>query len=132
MRVLFLTRGLLRKSKQDENSEFSKGIELIYSQLNQFLEDEGIIKINTHGKFDPRLHEVIITEESDKENGTILQEFQKGYMLNDRVLRPAKVKIVKNKITNEVKNQDKIKDEYTDANMDSKIESDNKEIRGGR
>jgi molecular chaperone GrpE len=87
---------LLHRSTEEKESDFSKGMELIYSQFLQTLEDEGITKICSAGKFDPRLHEAVLAEESEKEDGTILQELQKGYVLSDRVLRPAKVKIAKN------------------------------------
>jgi molecular chaperone GrpE len=84
----------LSHKKQDD--EFSKGIELIYAQFTQVLEDEGVKRILSSGKFDPKLHEVLMTEESPKEEGVILEELQKGYMLGGRVLRHAKVKIAKN------------------------------------
>jgi molecular chaperone GrpE len=78
------------------DDEFSKGMELIYSQFTQILEDEGVKRILSSGKFNPKLHEVLITEESQKEEGVILEEIQKGYMLGGKVLRHAKVKISKN------------------------------------
>lgn len=83
--------------KNTENKEeFIKGVELIYSQLFQTLEDLGLRKIQTNGcKFDPYKHEVLITKESNKEDGVILEELQKGYMLDDKVIRHTKVKIAK-------------------------------------
>lgn len=82
------------------DDEFSKGIELIYAQFIQILEDEGVRKILSSGKFDPKLHEILMTEESSKEEGVILEEFQKGYTLGGKVLRHAKVKISKNQKKN--------------------------------
>ena len=83
--------------KNTENKEeFIKGVELIYSQLFQTLEDLGLRKIQTNEcKFDPYKHEVLITKESNKEDGVILEELQKGYMLDDKVIRHTKVKISK-------------------------------------
>jgi molecular chaperone GrpE len=78
--------------------EFKKGIELIYSQFFQILEDLGVRPIDCNGKFDPYKHEVLLSQESDKEEGLILEELQKGYMLEDCVLRHSKVKVVKKKI----------------------------------
>jgi molecular chaperone GrpE len=75
--------------------EFIKGIELIYSQLYSMLEKEGLSIIDTKGKLDPTLHEVLLKEESDKDEDTILEELQKGYFLNGKVLRHSKVKVSK-------------------------------------
>jgi len=71
-----------------------KGINMIYSELYSILEDEGLKKIKAEGKFDPRIHETLILEEGEK-NEMIIEEFQKGYTLNDKVIRPSKVKITK-------------------------------------
>ncbi|MBT3407815.1 nucleotide exchange factor GrpE [Candidatus Woesearchaeota archaeon] len=79
-----------------ENDEFTKGVELIYAQFFTTLEKIGLKKIDTKDKmFDPNYHEVLMNEESDKEKDIILEEFQIGYMLGDKVLRPSKVKIAK-------------------------------------
>ena len=80
-----------------EKSEFTQGMEMIYAQLLEVLEQEGVQRIPAVGKFNPELHEVIMVEESDGENGLILQELQRGYTLNDRILRSSKVKISKKK-----------------------------------
>jgi molecular chaperone GrpE len=84
----------LSHKKQDD--DFSRGIELIHAQLIQVLEDEGVRRILSNGKFDPKLHEVLMTENSQKEEGVILDEIQKGYFLGNKILRHAKVKIAKN------------------------------------
>ena len=83
----------LKNSKDKE--EFKKGVELIYSQLFQTLEDMGLRPIESNGKFDPYKHEVLLTEKSDKDDGAILEELQKGYILEDTVIRHSKVKIAK-------------------------------------
>lgn len=78
----------------NEPQKFINGMKLIYAQLHSALEAEGLRPIKTDGeKFDPYKHEVLMKEESDKPEGTVLEEFQKGYMLNDKVLRFSKVKI---------------------------------------
>ena len=78
----------------NEPQKFINGMKLIYAQLHSALEAEGLRLIKTDGeKFDPYKHEVLMKEESDKPEGTILEEFQKGYMLNDKVLRFSKVKV---------------------------------------
>jgi len=77
--------------KNTENKKsFIKGIELVYSQFFSILEKEGLKKIKAKGKFDPELHEALIKE---GEGDFILEELQAGYMLNDKVIRPSKVKI---------------------------------------
>ena len=84
-----------------KSQEFVKGVELIYSQLWETLEKEGLTKINAlNQKFDPYLHEALMQESSDKEDGTILEELQKGYKFKDAVLRHTKVKISKNEDKN--------------------------------
>jgi len=82
------------KSTKD-NEKFIKGVELIFSQLYSLLEKEGIKPIKAEGRLDPNLHEVLMKEKSDKEEDTILEELQKGYMLNEKVIRHSKVKVAK-------------------------------------
>ena len=77
-----------------DREKFVDGMKMIYAQLYSALEAEGLRPIKASGEqFDPYKHEVLLKEESDKPEGTILEEFQKGYMLNDKVLRFSKVKI---------------------------------------
>jgi molecular chaperone GrpE len=78
-----------------ESKEFIKGMELIYSSFSLILEENGLKKINTEGKFNPYKHEVLLTEESEEEPETILQELQSGFALNGEVIRSAKVKVSK-------------------------------------
>ncbi len=79
-----------------ESNEFVKGMELIYSQLLDVLKKQGLTPIDTfETKFNPHVHECMMQEESEKESGIILEEFQKGYMLNGVVIRPSKVKVAK-------------------------------------
>ena len=81
------------KSTKD-NEKFVKGMEMVYAQFVSTLQSEGLKPIEVVGKkFDPYLHEVMLKERSDKDEGIVLEELQKGYMLNDRVLRHSKVKI---------------------------------------
>ena len=81
------------KSTSD-GEKFTEGMKMIYAQLYSMLEALGLKPIKAAGeKFDPYRHEVLMKEESDKPEDTILEEFQKGYMLNDRVLRHSKVKV---------------------------------------
>ncbi|MCK4650310.1 nucleotide exchange factor GrpE [Candidatus Pacearchaeota archaeon] len=72
----------------------NKGIKMIYSELYTILQKEGLEPIKTEGKFDPRIHEALIQEEGE-EDGKITEELQKGYKLNDKLIRASKVKITK-------------------------------------
>ncbi len=80
----------------NNQEEFIKGMELIYSQFFSVLRDEGLEPITTKDKkFDPYLHEVMLTEKSDQPEESIIEELQKGYKLKGEVLRHSKVKIAK-------------------------------------
>jgi len=77
-----------------DKEKFVEGVKIIYAQLYSVLEAEGLKPIKATGeKFDPYKHEVLMKQESEKPEGTVLEEFQKGYMLNDKVLRFSKVKV---------------------------------------
>ncbi len=80
-----------------ENKD-KEGIMLIYKKLSKILHDNGLKQIEALGKkFDPNFHEAIVKEKSDKEEGIILEEIQKGYILNSKVIRYSKVKVAENK-----------------------------------
>lgn len=74
------------------------GVELTLKQLGSVFEKFKVIEIEPAGqKFDPHQHQAISAVESEAEPNTVLQVFQKGYMLNDRVMRPAMVSVAKAK-----------------------------------
>jgi molecular chaperone GrpE len=83
---------------QGQASEFRTGIELIYKQLQDVLQKAGVRRLDAKGKqFDPRLHEAIeMVETEDVPDDEVLEELQSGYMLKDRLLRPAMVRVAKN------------------------------------
>lgn len=80
--------------KKDDNV---KGLLMPKSQLQDFLKSQGLEEIKSIGeKFDPNFHEIVEgVEMKDKESGIIIEEIQKGYTINGRLLRPAKIKISK-------------------------------------
>ncbi len=80
-----------------KNEENVKGILQVKIQLQDFLKNQGLEEIKTVGeKFDPNLHETVgEVEIKDKESGIIIEEIQKGYKINGRLLRPAKIKVSK-------------------------------------
>ena len=84
----------LKNNNAGDKEKFLEGIKIIYAQFHSMLEAEGLRPIKSVGeKFDPYRHEVLMKEGSDKPDDAILEEFQKGYMLNDKVLRHSKVKV---------------------------------------
>jgi molecular chaperone GrpE len=92
-----LSRALNHEPDQQEN--FKQGIELIAAKLDELLKRRGLKEIEALGKqFDPNYHEAVLQVESDDvDDGTIVEEVQKGYLLNDRVLRPARVVVASRK-----------------------------------
>jgi len=81
---------------QASSKSFREGIEMIYKQYQDLLKKQGVEPVEIEEKkFDPRLHQAFMTEESeDVEEPEITEELQKGYTLHDRLLRPALVKVV--------------------------------------
>ena len=74
----------------------SDGIELIQKQINEFLNRQGVQSIEALDQpFDHNLHHAVLSEDSDKGEGIVLEELQKGYTLNDKILRPSMVKVSK-------------------------------------
>lgn len=74
------------------------GVELTLKQLSSVFEKFKVVEINPAGqKFDPHMHQAINAVESDAEPNTVLQVFQKGYRLNERIMRPAMVSVAKAK-----------------------------------
>lgn len=88
-------RGLGVAKDAAKPREILRGMEMIFAELKGVLEKNGLAGIETSGKpLDPHLHEVIgYVESPDSPDATVIEEVQKGYMLHERVLRPAKVKI---------------------------------------
>lgn len=74
-----------------------KGVEMIWKDMKDFLEKKGLKEIDAKGKlFNPHEHEAMMQEENnDHPEDHVIEEFQKGYTLNGRVIRPSKVKVAK-------------------------------------
>ena len=90
----------LQNTDSAENVDvFVKGIQIIYDQMLDILKSHGVERIKAPGeKFDPALHEAMMQKtEPEKDDNIVLEEFQKGYKLNGRVIRPSKV--IVNKLT---------------------------------
>ena len=92
-----LERALKDRPREGDGAAWANGIELIYNKLVSILESEGVTPIEVEGQFfDPNLHEAISADESDQhESGEIIETLQQGYMLGERVLRPAVVRVAR-------------------------------------
>jgi molecular chaperone GrpE len=87
-------RALDHARPADLESDFGQGVAIIAKQIAELWKRYGLIPIDTSGAFDPNLHEAVATEETDAvPPNTILETLQKGYFLNDRLIRPAFVKV---------------------------------------
>lgn len=89
-------RGLDAVSEEEKESAFVKGIEAVYKQFGTALEEIGVVPIEAVGKeFDPNLHNAVMHDEDDSMEANIIsEEFQKGYMYKDSVVRHSMVKVV--------------------------------------
>lgn len=86
------------KTEVDESSKgFYDGVKMVYEQLLEALKTQGVEQMDVLNKpFDPNLHHAVMQDENDSvESNIITEEFQKGYMIKDKVLRPAMVKVNK-------------------------------------
>ncbi|MHC5083608.1 MAG: nucleotide exchange factor GrpE [Planctomycetota bacterium] len=91
-----------------------KGIQMVFDHMLDALKTHGVQRIEALGQpFDPNLHEAMMQRsEPDKEDGTVVEVYQAGYMMNDQVLRPCKVIV------------NKIQDETTESAADDEKQSE--------
>jgi molecular chaperone GrpE len=81
----------LEAAEKHEEVKLEEGVRLVHRQLAELLRKEGLAEIETDGKFDPHVHEALLTQPSEAPEGSVIDVVQKGYKLGDRVLRPARV-----------------------------------------
>jgi molecular chaperone GrpE len=81
----------LEAANEHENAKLEEGVALVHRALADLLAREGLVEVETGGKFDPHSQEALLAQPSEAEEGTVIQVLQKGYKLGDRVLRPARV-----------------------------------------
>ena len=89
-------RGLQASENSQDPAEIRKGMELIYQKLIKYLEQNGVKAIDSTGQpFDPELHEAIamVPAQSEDQKGIVIDTPTKGYTLNDKVIRHAKVAV---------------------------------------
>ena len=81
----------LDAAEEHQEAQLEEGVRLVHRSLASLLAREGLAEIETDGKFDPHVHEALLSQPSDEEEGTVIEVVQKGYKLGDKVLRPARV-----------------------------------------
>jgi molecular chaperone GrpE len=81
----------LAAAEQHEEAKLEEGVRLVHKELADALTREGLAEIETSGQFDPHVHEALLSQPSEAEEGSIIEVVQKGYVLGDRVVRPARV-----------------------------------------
>ena len=94
LRLLVFGRRLeraLAAAEEHEEAKLEEGVRLVHAELASALEREGLAEIETNGRFDPHVHEALLSQPSEAEEGSVLEVVQKGYRLGDRVVRPARV-----------------------------------------
>jgi molecular chaperone GrpE len=85
-----LERALVAAAAHEE-AKLEDGVRLVHRELVEALTREGLVEIEAAGAFDPHVHEALLSQPSEHEEGTVIEVIQKGYRLGDRVLRPSRV-----------------------------------------
>lgn len=90
-------RGVKAAEQKKDFGLLHQGVDIISRQLGRLLEDKGLKRIEALGKkFNPHEHEAIeVVKDDNLEDETVVEELQQGYILNDRIIRPAKVKVAR-------------------------------------
>jgi len=78
---------------EHEEATVEEGVRLVHRSLALLLQRNGVEEISTDGQFDPHVHEALLSQPSEAEEGSVIDVVQKGYKLGDRVVRPARVVI---------------------------------------
>jgi molecular chaperone GrpE len=110
----------LHNAGKSENIEaLTKGVQIIYDMMLDILRSHGVEQMKTSGQiFDPSMHEALLRKtEKDKEDNIVLEEFQKGYKLNERVIRPSKVTV--NKLPTELVIPEKEEEDNTAGDFET-------------
>ena len=83
----------LEAAEAHEEAKLEEGVALVTRSFADVLRKEGLEEVATGGKFDPHVHEALLSQSSEAEEGSVIEVLQKGYRLGDRVIRPARVVI---------------------------------------
>lgn len=76
-----------------EEAKLEEGVRLVERRLREVLTSAGLVEISTDGLFDPHVHEALLSQPAEADEGTIIDVLQKGYALGEHVVRPARVVI---------------------------------------
>src|SRR5919197_3299419 len=74
----------LEAAAEHEEAKLEEGVQLVHRELSAALAREGLAEIDADGHFDPHVHEALLSQPSEAEEGTVLEVLQKGYRLGDR------------------------------------------------
>ncbi len=85
-----LERALVAATEHQE-AALEDGVRLVHQSLENLLARQGLQEIDAAGMFDPHMHEALLSQPSEAAEGSVIDVVQKGYMLGDRVVRPARV-----------------------------------------
>jgi len=85
-----LERALVAAAEHEE-ARLEEGVRLVHRELEALLERNGVREIDTDGAFDPNVHEALLVQPSEADEGAVIDVVQKGYTLGVRVVRPARV-----------------------------------------
>jgi len=107
-----LERAFKSFNHNNDKDSFVEGMEQIFSQFRHLLENEGVEPIEALGRqFDPALHEALLTVDHDGEPNIVLEEFERGYLRQGRLLRPSRVKVSRSKPKERIKSESAGKEE---------------------
>lgn len=97
LKIVEVYEDLERALKEDESTDLRDGVEMIFKKLKEILQEEGLKAIKCKGEnFDPYKHEAIMVEDHDNyDDGVVIEELGKGYTLDSKVIKYAKVKVCK-------------------------------------
>ncbi len=114
---------LQNASSADNTDVLIKGVQIVYDQILDILKSHNVEQIKAVGeKFDPALHQAMMQkEEPDKENHIVLEEFQTGYKLNGKVIRPSKV------VVNQLPSEKTEEKEDEQQSIEADIETDSEQ-----
>jgi len=92
-----LERALKAEAIGDQAEAYRQGVDLIYRQMLELLKRRGVTPFDAVGQdFDPNLHQAVVSEEApDRRDGEVFEQFSRGYMIGERLLRPAMVKVAR-------------------------------------
>ncbi|MBP7088979.1 MAG: nucleotide exchange factor GrpE [Candidatus Omnitrophica bacterium] len=121
-------RGIKSAEAKKDFALLHQGVDMISKQLHSMLEAKGLKRISCVGeKFDPHKHDAIeVVEGEEKETDTVIEELQPGYILNGRIIRPAKVKVLKGKENLDI--IEEIPEEINNKDNDNRETKDNEKV----